>query len=280
MSMIKTAVKYLQGTRHSEISQMDLLTYMAEKTGYTRESVRGSIIGGGRKLFGQELFKRHWAVCFADPVSGKRKRFVRRKYLTSQGIEVGIDYDTPAKKAARERGFSYLKPNKRKQKVITFAATEGYCVSNILERCPNATITNVERFPKVLAEWQQKGIPTNDVCMKFSRFVHTREFERSRYTFLNADFMGYAAGWLHDALEHVNELANVKTIVLTISGIKKFRNYGAWVNYAKAKYQSDDPTQEWIIDLMDNYQLVDAWFYVRDPGRGSRRMRMFVLERK
>jgi hypothetical protein len=114
--------------------------------------------------------------------------------------------------------------------------------------------------------------------MKFSDFVHTEEFQDTDYTLMNADFMGYASGWLHDALTHLNELGNVKTIVLTVLGIKNFRNHGQWVDEAKAKYQSDDPTEEWIVDIMDGYNLVDSWFYVRDPEKGSRSMRMFVLE--
>lgn len=276
MSMLDTAVKYLQGTQRKEITQTAFLEYMTGRTGYTLESVRGSIIGGGKKLFGQESFKKHWVVCFADKERGKKKRFVRRKYLTPQDTEVGIEYDTKAKKIARERGLAHLEAS-GEPNVITLAASEGYCVHSILYRCPDANITNVERDPEVLAAWQDKGIPTNDVCMKFSDFVHTEEFEAGEYDLMNADFMGYASGWLNDMLEHVNEVGNVKTVVLTVLGIKQFRNHGRWVDVAKAKYKSEDPTKEWVEDVMDKYNLVDSWFYVRDPEKGSRSMRMFVL---
>jgi hypothetical protein len=276
--MIDVAVKYLQGTRLKEITQTELLVYVSKRTNCSHESVRGSIIGGGKKLFGQESFKKHWVVCFADLERGKKKRFIRRRYLTPEDKEVSIGYDTAAKQTARERGMSYLKKGKKPLNVITLAATEGYCVKAILNRCPNASITNVERDPEVLKAWQGKSTPTNDVCMKFSDFVHTKEFEEGEYAFMNADFMGYASGWLHDMLEHVNKLANVKTVVLTVLGIKNFRNHGRWVDAAKAKYKSDDPTKEWIEDIMDKYSLVDSWFYVRDPEQGSRSMRMFVLE--
>ena len=279
MSMLTVATDFLKRTRRREISQSEFLTIMVDATGYSRESVRGTIIGHGRKLFGQSRFQRSWAACIADPSRGKRKRLIRRKDMTAADIEFEIDYDTPAKEAARERGLRHLTPGKHRPRVITFAATEGYCVKSILARCPNADITNLERDPKVLATWESKGIPTNNVLCEFSDYIRTEEFTESEYKLLNADFVGYASRTLHNDLVYLDQWSNIKTIVLTINGIKRFRNHGAWVDYVTAKYQSDDPTLEWVTDIMNNYRVVDYWFYVRNPKRGSRRMRMFVLER-
>lgn len=279
MSMIKTAVKFLNRTRRREISQSEFLTIMSEMTGYTRESVRGTIIGHGHKLFGQPQFQRSWAACIADASRGKRKRILRRKDMTARDIEFEVDYDTPAKAAARERGLQHLCPGTHHPNVMTFAATEGFCVKSILARCPNAVITNVEHDARVLAEWESKGIPTYNILTEFSEYIRTDEFRNTDYELVNADFVGYAARWLHHDLIYLDGLANIKTIVLTINGIKRFRNHGAWVDYVKAKYRSEDPTLEWINDIVSNYRIVDYWFYVRNPSRNSRRMRMFVLER-
>ena len=279
-SILDTALHYMQGTHKREVTQSELLTIVSRKTGCSRESVRGSIIGdaGGRKLFGRPQFKKHWVVCIADKRLGKRKRFIRRLYVTPADTEAGIDYDTLNKQQARERGLKHLKPGP--QKVITLAAAEGYCVKSILERCPEAEIINVERYPAVLAEWKKKGIPTQDHLCELACFIRSEEFMRNQYSLLNMDLMGYACPSLGEDLAYLNKSANVATIVLTLSGIKRFRNTGKRFKRLKETYRSDDPTREWLVDMMPDYRIVDQWSYVRDPDQGSRPMRMFVLKRK
>ncbi len=278
LSMRKYALQYLQYTRRHEISQVDFLTQICKKLKRSRESVRGTLVGGGRKLFGQPSFKRAWCVCMPDKTTGKPTRYVRRKYIQPGDVEVGMSYDTPAKKLARTRGLQYLTPGKKK--VITLAASEGYCVEEILRRCPEAEITNVERDAAVLKHWKSKNIPTRNFQGTLSKFLRSPEFAANQYDTLNADLMGYACRSLDNDLVILNQLANVKYIVLTILGIKDFRNHGQWVEQARAKYHRSDPTREWIQRTLPRYQLKDAWFYNREPEKGSRRMRMFVLERR
>jgi len=267
-------------------SQQDLLTAMERRTGRSRESIRGTIIGdaNGRKLFGQPYFKKNWAICVADPVRGKRKRLVRRRYMTSDDVEAGsTNFDTPAKKTARERGLNHLPPGDEWHKIITLAAEEGLCVKHILSLCPNAVIYNIEQDPKVLERWvaHSRGLDiyTKNICGRVRDFIHTDFFRMFEFRMFNADLIGYASRELGKDLTLLNELANVQTIVLTLAGIKKIRNHGWWVDWAKSTFRSEDPTQEWLETIMTNYDLVDSWFYTRDPSNRSRQMRMFVLER-
>jgi len=109
-----------------------------------------------------------------------------------------------------------------------------------------------------------------------SEFIASSEFESTTYDLLNADLMGYVSGTLDTDIRRINKLRNVKTMVLTISGLKYFRNTGEWVEQARAKYLSDDPTREWILDAMPNYRLTGERFYTRD--KGSKPMRMFILQ--
>lgn len=279
-SILGTTIRYLQNTKKRAITQRELIEKVSKKTGCTRESVRGTIIGdaNGKKLFGQVKFKKRWAVCVANKISGEKKRFVRRSDLQKGDVEAHISYDTPNKKAARERGLKYLKgpsPN-----VITLASKEGYCVKTILKRFPTAKIFNIERDQETLKAWKSKKIPTFNFQGDLVEFVHTPMFETRKFDLLNADLMSYASSRLHDMLSHLNELANVKIIVLTLSGIRNFRNTGKWVTAARLKYRSNDPTREWLLDVMRKYKMLDEWFYTRDPRGGSRAMRMFVLQRE
>lgn len=283
MSMLENAVRFLRRTRHPEITQRDLLTAMERRTGRSRASIRGTIIGdaNGRKLYGQAYVKKNWALCVADPIRGKRKRLVRRRYMTLADTEaVTISFDTPAKKTARERGLNHLPPGDEPHKVITFAAEEGLCVKHILSLCPNAKIVNIENNREALNTWKAQGIPTTNYCDDFSKFIRTDLFQKNEFRMLNGDLICYASREFEKDLTLINTLANVQTIILTLSGIRKIRNHGWWVDWAKATFRSEDPTQEWLQTVMTNYDLVDSWFYVRDPANRSRQMRMFVLERK
>ena len=217
-------------------------------------------------------------VCSAHVLTGRVKRFVRRNAADKNDIEAVIDYNSPNKKEARERGLKHLKPGP--QKIITLAGTEGYCVKIMLARCPEAEITNIEHDPAILAEWKKKKIPTHDFLGDLHKFLESTAFAKNQYSLFNADLMGYACNTLNADLIRVNEMANVNIIVLTLLNIKKFRNTGHWVQWARKHYHSDDPTREWLVDIMDHYTIIDEWDYIREPEKHSRSMRMFVLRRR
>lgn len=277
-SMQNVALSVLRRCRRKEIPQTELIRTVAEITGFTSESVRGTIIGGGRKLFGTDEFKKTWVVCQPDKALGKPKRFVQRRYRKATDVEFSLHYDTPSKKEARERGMKDLKPGR--QKIITLAATEGYCVKEILRRCPQAEIINIERDADILAQWKRKGITTTNIHSTLLDFVFSPRFLLHQYSFLNADLMGYPCPSLHKMLERVNMVGNIQTIALNTLGLHNFRNHSEWKTKMEARYRSTDPTRQWLVALMSNYRIVDEWFYNRDPEHGSHRMRMFVLQRR
>ncbi len=277
VGLIERARRFFLRTRKNTITQVALLAIISKQSGCTIESVRGTIIGGGRKLFGQASFQKDWLVC--GKRNGKPKRFVRKGTEEADDIVEAIEYNTPNKIVARERGLKHLR--RGRQNVITFAGAKGYCVHSIYKHCgPNVQITNIEKIPEVLAEWIAEGVPTNNFSGNFSDFVRSPEFAQKQYSLFNIDLMSYICGGRIADLLVINKLANVKYIVLTVQASKEgFRNGGAWKEEALKLYLSDDKPLECLKSVMTNYNLIDHWSYIRDPAAGSRAMRMFVLQR-
>jgi len=289
--MVKRAEQFMRRTKKNTVTQTDLLEHLSKLTKYDTESVRGTVIGGGIKLFGRSSFKSRWLVCDRNKEAGRPKRFVRRGTEDLHDVVAEIEYDTPNKKAARERGLKYLKQRQTgTQKIITLAAAKGHCVRHILEICPNAEITNIERETDVLSEFKKTRLRANNFAGSLSQFIQSDEFSRSRYRLANIDLMGPASPTKDRDFRRMNALANVEIITITLQGIKNFRNQpGKWKIHAMDVYGSVedterdpelDPTRNWIVDIMNNYRLIDEWFYVREPEKGSRAMRVFVLERR
>ena len=278
LGLVEKARRFFCRTRKDVVTQTELLDHLSKITPFSHESVRGTIIGNarGRKLFGQPSFERDWLVCIAS--KGKKKRFVRRGTETPDDRIADVDYDTPNKIKARCRGLKYLPI--RCLKVITLAANEGYCVAEILKRRPGVEITNIEQDPKVLVKWQAKGIPTHDFLGTLSEFIRGPEFAANQYALANFDLMGYLARELATDMAVINRLGNIKVVVLTVQGIRKFRAASSWKTTMLAKYgHLDDPTRACLVDIMDRYTLIDDWFYNRDPSVNSKSMRMFVFRR-
>ena len=62
--------------------------------------------------------------------------------------------------------------------------------------------------------------------------------------------------------------------------IKHFRNHGDFAKWARKSFSKyDDPTLEWLKNLMNNYQIIDEFVYNRDIKSGSRAMRVFLFRR-
>lgn len=275
-SILRTALTYMNRTSRDTVFQTDLIKHVSNRTGSSFESVRGTIVGfSSKKLFSQASFEENWVVCRRE--KGKPARYVRKDVLSEEDTIYGIDYDTVQKREARERGLKYV--SKRPGNYLTLAGTEGFCARYIWEKCPTATIYNVERERKDLIQWQQKRMPTGDFFGELSDFIRTPFFAHTKFQLLNLDMMGYPCDYLNDDFKLLNSLKNSAYIVITLSGIRRFRNGGEFVTKARAKYTGADPTQEWIKDTFKNYLLIDEWFYRRDLVVDCRDMRMFVLKR-
>lgn len=276
MSMVALAERYMSTTRKQEVLQTDLLKYVSGRTGYSLESVRGSIIGTrGGKLFGTGSFQRRWDVC--RRAAGKGARFIRKGAAAVSEV-YEVSYDTPTKKAARERGLACLPDSPCT--VMTLASNEGHCVKYIMDKNPANIIHNVEFDRDVLNQWQSQGFNTEDYLGTVSSFIRTQRFRETHYAALNLDLMGYLCGGLNDDLAYLNNLDNWDHLVLTLQGIRNFRNHGRFVSWAKRRYRRyADPTQRCLKETLSSATLQDAWFYRRDPSKDCRDMRMFVFGR-
>ena len=273
-TIMKTALKYMERTKLKEVKQTDLISHVSKLTGCSKESVRGTIIGySPRKMFSQPSFSNKWDVCRRQ--GNRCARFVRKGMHRNEVYK--INYDTPSKKKSRERGLKYV--TKRPSTYLTLAGTEGLCVKHILRKCPTAIVHNVERYKDILTSLEKHKLPVINHNQTLSEFIQGPVFSSTKFHLLNLDLMGYACDGLNKDIETINNLKNSKFITLTLTGIKRFRNQGKFVEWAKSKFRSDDPTLEWLCCTLNNYELIDSWFYRRDTEDDCRNMRMFVFKR-
>jgi hypothetical protein len=275
MSIISTALKTLKTVSGNEVSQSNFIDLVAHRTGCSKESVRGTLIGySPHKLFGQDDFKAEWSVCRGHPA-----RFIRKNTLAYGDVEYAIDYDTPEKKLSRERGLANV--TKGFGTYLTLAGREGYCAKYIWSVCPTATIHNVECDPDILEHWRRYNYPTIDHLGKLSTIIRQSGFANIRFHLLNLDLMGYACDYLHQDFAVLNRLHNSKFITLTLQGQKDgFRNHGTWADWARTTFSGRDVVQQWLAHVFDAYRIIDSWSYFRDDAFDCRKMRMWSLKRR
>lgn len=273
-TLMKTALEYMNRTTLQEVIQTDLISRVSKRTGSSKESVRGSIIGySPAKMFSRPSFYNKWDVCRRK--DGKPARFVRKGTKPAEVYKV--NYNTPSKQNARSHGLQRV--TKQTRTYLTLAGTDGFCVKDILKICPTAVIHNVERYLEILDALENHNLPLINHHSTLSRFIHGSTFADTKFHLLNLDLMGYACGKLNQDMKIINDLQNSRFITLTLMGIKRFRNTGKFVKWAKSKFKSQDPTRQWLRYTLSNYTMTDAWFYRRDPDKGCRNMRMFMFKR-
>ena len=279
MSQLKVAVEMLRNTANVTIKQTDLLSHVAYQTGTARDSVRGTVIGmPSNKLMGQQYFKDNWVYCRDN---GKEPtRFVRKGH-EKPGEAYEVDYDTPNKKAARER---ILEPLKRitvtnpYPKVLTMGGDQGLCVRRILEISPLAHVFNAEKQEDIFQLYQSLGYRSIDFCQTIGDVIRSNKLT---FDLINYDSLSYACDYIDDDMQHVNKTQNTSWFAFTQLNIQRFRNHGVWARWAKKKfYKYDDPTREWIKFRLDNYVLTDHFVYNRDPSKNTRSMRVFLFGHK
>jgi len=276
MTQLEAAIEILKNSPSITVRQTDLLSVVAQATGTKRDSVRGSIIGlPPHKLMGQQYFKNNWVFC-REPA-----RFVRKGH-EKPGEAYEVDYDTPAKRAARERAFTPLKTmtiTNPYLKVLTMAGDQGLCVKRILEISPLAHIFNAEKYEDILALYQALGYRSIDFHQTIGDVMRGI---KQTFDFINYDSLSYACGYIDKDMQFINKTQNTKWLAFTQMAIKKFRNTGEFAEWARKNFvgKYDDPTKEWIKFRLDNYVLCDEFVYNRDPSKNTRSMRVFLFGRK
>lgn len=271
-SIIESSISYLNSSKIDVILQVDFLKAISKRTHKTTESIRGTVMGvANYKILENSKVNKTWRFA-RNPA-----RFVRKGSKYEKDI-YDFSYNTKEKRNARKRIFSHL-PRKRNPTILTLASNKGYCVKTILKRYKNPNIINVEQNEKILKEWIQGGIKTKNYLTTLEKFVKSSNFKNETFDFVNLDLMGYASMKSNKTFTAINQTNNCKCIAITLQYLKKFRNHGRFVEWAKEKYyRFDDPTLEWIKDVFSNYTLDDVFVYNRDKSHQGVAMRVFIFK--
>ena len=249
MSILSVARDYLEQAEY-RISHNELVLAVVKETGYSRESVRGSII----KRNGGLLDLKNWQY-----VNGE---FIRCSEEQSGLI---IKYNMPSKIATWDKAREYLPYNIKS--MITLGGEEGNCIESFNPEL----VVSYDTSSRVLDKLKQKFPKVETVCADIFR-------NEDQFEVANIDLVGYLCDSLCKNLHRVNESEQYEYIVLTLQGQKGIRNHGNWVNEVKYTYRdSKDMNLDILIDLFSNYKLLHWHFYKRCAR--ARRMRTLVFKR-
>jgi hypothetical protein len=189
MGMVKVAIELLKNTDEIEIKQTDLLLKVSKITGYSTESVRGTIIGTPpHKLYGSPYFKEHWAFCRRP-----HARIVRKEFVKAEDV-YETNYDTENKREARRRAFAPL-VNKESAKILTMAGEHGRDVEDLLNINSNFEIHNVEYIEDILNKFKEKGLPVKQNY--FGNIENYIKESKETFTYIYYDAISYACRKIH-----------------------------------------------------------------------------------
>jgi hypothetical protein len=264
MSILNTAIVFLEKTRKRTVKQVELLTFVSQKTKKSRESVRGTICKSVGGVYDPKILQR---------LGFKFERSPARLIKDKSPPKIYQSYHCPVKQSVRERIFANLKHG---DSVATFGGHEGLCVKHLISLGLNLSITNIENNPDALTSYKMAGYRTNDFLGVFTSFFSGFS---GQLDLLNYDSYGYMCRYMAEDFAEISRRGNVKRVAITILGIKRFRNHGPWVSKARAVYgHLEDPTLQCIKDLMPNYKCVDSFFYQKTNVKQARPMRVIVME--
>ena len=276
MTIKDASVAFLKKSKKDVITQVEFLRAISKITNTTTESVRGTMMGiADYKIMQDDYVSKRW-IHARSPA-----RFIRRgtKY-EAMYTNAKVVYNTKAKKQARSRILKHI-PSKRNPTILTLASSEGYCVQDILKRFKTPNIINVEKDRNVLNKWEQKNIPTVNYLCDLTKFISSPKFKSMNIDFANLDLMGYASLKSHGQFTQLNEMKNCNTIAITLQYLKRFRNHGRFVDWAKLMYgHYEDPTLKWITNVFSNYNMIDTFTYNRDKKNKGMPMRVFIFKVK
>jgi hypothetical protein len=260
---MKLAVDFLQNNRRT-VLQTELLSYISEKRGTTKERVRGTVIKHDGGLLNPELLAK---------LGVSRERSPARFVVGAVSKEPHANsYDCPVKRGVVRKLLSYVSGDS--PVFVTMAGHEGLDVAQFLNLHPQGQVRNFERDAVIAARFQANhpSIPT-----MVSDFSSAADLPCDLAFY---DSVGYASDSMEHTLLKFNRSRASKFLAVTMLGIRRFRNTGEWAELARALYTGSDPTKSWIEDLMSNYELVEEIEYTKTNVKGARKMRVFMFRRR
>lgn len=262
-SYLELATDFIRASSGESILQRDLLAYVANKRKSTIERVRGTVIKHNGGLLNPKLLAALGVHRERSPA-----RWVKGKALKAPSL---TSYDCPVKREVVAKILSHIKPTDSPT-FVTMAGHQGLDVKQFLSQFPNGRAVSFERDKEIAATFRA-NFPS--VQTEVKDFAKAADLQADLAFY---DSVGYACSSMDTALTAFNKSKKAKTVAVTTINIKKFRNRGFWVDWAKANFKGEDPTREWIKAIMSNYKLVDEIIYTKTNVKGARAMRVFIFE--
>lgn len=266
------AVKILKSTE-KEIKQTDLLKIISNKTGYSIESVRGSMLGIGKgRLQTLNYFKNNWFYV-RNPT-----RFIRKEFSKNNEI-YKINYDTEEKQRYRTRIIAELaKLNINNPRILTLASNTGFCVRDFRKNFNNCEIINIERDFDILESFKKLDFKNiKNIHSELSDFIINNKL---KFDLMNLDLMGYFSHSKVPMFEKINT-KKPKIVAINMQYSKNPRNHGTYVDFLIDKYKkNNDIIKSALEDIFNNYNIVDEIIYNRDATKKCRKMRTFIFKLK
>jgi hypothetical protein len=264
------ALNTLKKLKNGEsITQVELTKKVCKKFNTTRPRVVGTIFGTTPvKLYGCKEFKNNFEIIRNSRIS------IFKKPVPPIILEKVYhhNYVSPIKQKVREIVYKSLEDN---SKILTMGAEDGLDIKYAFSKYPNAKIYNVERFKEVLNEYKRNNLPTIDILAPLDKAIDQIP---EQLDFIYYDSIGYACESMNNILCKINSNKKSKKIALTISNIKKFRNHGKWAEWARNNFKSENPTEEWLRYVMNNYNIVEKIVYRKEEK--SREMVVYIMKLK
>lgn len=262
----------------TEVSNMDLHRYIAERLHQSRAVLNGTLDGTGPgSLLSAGWYTTTWRKQKLDNGRIIHCRITGGGNITAQRE---MDYNYPVKRKACERIMSHL-PKTGRPRILTLAASHGNCVQAAVRRNPNVVIDNIEERQDILDVWKitkaALDVETSDYHCSFQDFVNAPGFSDCPYALINADVMGYACERMYQYLGVVNKARNARIVAITTQCLNNFRNHGDFQDRLRKKYAgSEDKHAECIADWMHNYTMIDRFAYQKDAQ--TRKMEVFIFQ--
>lgn len=265
----EACVKTLKNTKR-EIKQSELVNKVCGMTGYTRQSVSGTLIGSAKgRLSTLPYFKRYWKAT-------KDSRFVRKQYV-KPGEEYVVDYNNIDKLRYMTTYISELvKLNIENPHILTLASSNANCVKEFNKFFPNCTIVNIERNKEVIKEFNKFNYKNVETFHgELSEFF---KWNGSTFDFMNLDLMGYMSGSKVDTFKLIND-NKPKLIALNMQYNKNPRNFGKFADFVKEKYKNyDDKIKECLCDIFYNYDLINEYVYNGSGNKNKMKNSIYKLK--
>jgi hypothetical protein len=266
-----------------------LVDIIERKTGYNRESIYGTIgpsAPNNTKIWNNPNFRSNWQYVKRNHrtlTSQKGAYLVRTSIATKdeKTLNRHESYDSPGKWRVRNEildvVYNHVAGNYAPI-ILTPGATEGICVKQILDRFDNEVIViNSEIDAGVLEDYRKLQLPSIDYLLPIEDVVEEKPFT---FDLVNYDVKTFMSQSFHESLLRFNKVSN-KIIYLSVTmseSVKKIRNTGDWVDWARANYgYYDDPSFTLATEILSNFEYIDSFCWKKEQST-SQTMRALLFK--